>query len=33
MRHLKLPIRYEADQIKQRQKEEQAQRGAGPVME
>lgn len=24
---------YEADQIKQRQKEEQAQRGAGPVME
>lgn len=28
-----LPIRYEADQIKQRQKEEQAQRGAGPVME
>lgn len=29
----KVPIRYEADQIKQRQKEEQAQRGAGPVME
>ena len=29
----KVPIRYEADQIKQRQKEEQAQRGAGLVME